>query len=209
MTSQDSPDRGLFLKTLDTLERLKVPYMVVGAFAATLYGLNRSTFDIDIVVHLGEDQVAILANAFPLPRYYADPQQIRDSIQRVMPFNIIDTTTGEKADLVPLGKTKRDLTALARRQRRSIDLPGQPSLTIWCASPEDVIVGKLAAWTEGRSRKHPDDIYQMLLFMSKAEPVADEHVLDKAYVEASARAVGKDALALWHALVRSAEQEAG
>jgi hypothetical protein len=68
VTSQDSPDRGLFLKTLRTLERLNVPYMVVGAFAATLYGLNRSTFDIDIVVDLAKADLASLAGAFPLPR---------------------------------------------------------------------------------------------------------------------------------------------
>ncbi|MDP2950201.1 MAG: hypothetical protein Q8P22_11755 [Chloroflexota bacterium] len=205
MTSQDSPDRGLFFKTLRTLERLNVPYMIVGAFAATLYGLNRSTFDIDIVVDLGEDHLTSLALAFPLPRYYADPEQMRDSLQHGMLFNIIDTTSGEKADLVPLGRTGRDRIAFGRRRRRSIDLPGQPSLAIWCASPEDVIVGKLAAWSEGRSRKHPDDIHQMLLFLSKVGPEADEPALDMAYVETSARAIGNEALSLWRALVKFAE----
>ena len=205
MTSQDSPDRGLFLKTLRTLERLNVPYMIVGAFAATLYGLNRSTFDIDIVVDLGEDRLASLAGAFPSPRYYADPEQIRDSIRHGMLFNIIDTDSGEKADLVPLGRTGRDRIAFGRRRRRTIDLPGQPSLGIWCASPEDVIVGKLAAWTEGRSRKHPDDIHQMLLFLTKVDPEADEPALDMAYVETSAGAIGNEALSLWRSLVKSAE----
>jgi hypothetical protein len=156
VTSQDSPDRGLFLKTLRTLERLNVPYMVVGAFAATLYGLNRSTFDIDIVVDLAKADLASLAGAFPLPRYYADLEQMRDSIRRGMPFSIIDATAGEKADLVPLGRTGRDCIALGRRRRRSIEIPGQPPLAFWCASPEDVIVGKLAAWSgrpgDGRAR---------------------------------------------------------
>jgi hypothetical protein len=205
VTNQDSPDRGLFIKTLVTLERLNVPYMVVGAFAAILYGLNRSTFDIDIVVNLGEAQLVSLVGAFPLPRYYADVQQMRDSIRHGMPFNIIDTASGEKADLVPLGSTNRDRIAFGRRLRRSIDLQGEPSLNIWCASPEDVIVGKLAAWTEGRSRKHPDDIHQMLLFQSKAQPEGAEPALDMAYVENSARAIGNDALSMWRALAESAE----
>jgi hypothetical protein len=206
MTSQDSPDRGLFLKTLNTLERLHVPYMVVGAFAAILYGLNRTTFDIDIVVDLGEDDLAGLAGAFPSPRYYANPEQMRDAIRLGMQFNIIDTTSGEKADLVPMGRTGRDRIAFGRRRQRAIDLPGQPSLTIWCASPEDVIVGKLAAWTEGRSRKHPDDIHQMLLFLGKAGPEADEPALDMIYVGTAARAIGNDALLLWRSLVESVKR---
>jgi hypothetical protein len=205
VTSQDSPDRGLFLKTLRTLERLNVPYIVVGAFAATLYGLNRSTFDIDIVVDLAKADLASLAGAFPLPRYYADLEQMRDSIRRGMPFSIIDATAGEKADLVPLGRTGRDCIALGRRRRRSIEIPGQPPLAFWCASPEDVIVGKLAAWSEGRSRKHPDDIHQMLLFLSRAGPETDEPALDVAYVETGALAIGNEAHSLWRAVVESAE----
>lgn len=38
MSSGDEPDLTLFLDILRTLERIGAPYMVIGGFAATLYG---------------------------------------------------------------------------------------------------------------------------------------------------------------------------
>lgn len=43
-------------------------------------------------------------------------------------------------------------------------MPGVEPLQVWRARPEDVIVGKLMAWAEGRSRKHETDIYEMMVF---------------------------------------------
>jgi len=44
-----------------------------------------------------------------------------------------------------------------------VDIPGCDPLEVWCARPEDIIVGKLMAWAEGRSRIHETDIYEMLV----------------------------------------------
>jgi hypothetical protein len=97
------PDFSLFLDILHTLERIDAPYMVIGAFAATVYGISRVTYDIDIVVHLSESHLQALASTYQPPRYYADPEQMRNSIRLGIMFNIIDTERGEKADLVPFG----------------------------------------------------------------------------------------------------------
>jgi hypothetical protein len=50
------------------------------------------------------DRAAIqaLAARFLSPRCYADPAVIQDSMQQGIMFNIIDTTTGVKADLAPV-----------------------------------------------------------------------------------------------------------
>ncbi|MBA3533122.1 MAG: hypothetical protein H0T73_14470 [Ardenticatenales bacterium] len=155
-------DLSLFFSILQTLEEIQAPYMMIGAFAATLYGLSRLTYDIDIVVDLSADHVETLAAAYPLPHYYADPQQMRDSIQMGILFNIIDTSRGEKADLVPLSMEPRYQEAFGRRIRQSLELPEGETLVVWCARPEDVILGKLLAWTEGRARRHETDIYEMV-----------------------------------------------
>jgi hypothetical protein len=52
LTTERRPDYGLFIDILLTLERIQAPYMVIGAFAAIIYGARRTTFDIDIVVNL-------------------------------------------------------------------------------------------------------------------------------------------------------------
>lgn len=99
MTSNASPNFNLFFAILQTLEAIQAPYMIIGAFAATLYGAPRTTYDIDIMVDLSEEHIAALAAAYPPPRYYADPEQMRSSIHWGIMFNIIDTSRGEKADL--------------------------------------------------------------------------------------------------------------
>ena len=48
-------DLSLFLDVLQTLERIGAPYVVIGAFAATVYGVRRATYDIDIVVEMPPD----------------------------------------------------------------------------------------------------------------------------------------------------------
>jgi hypothetical protein len=54
VASEQRPDLGLFLDILHTLESIEAPYMIIGAFAATVYGITRVTYDIDIVVKLEE-----------------------------------------------------------------------------------------------------------------------------------------------------------
>ncbi len=72
-----------------------------------MYGITRTTFDIDIVVDLKEAHIQALAATYPSPRYYADPEQMRSSIRMGISFNIIDGKRGEKADLSPLTRDSR------------------------------------------------------------------------------------------------------
>ncbi|MEI2690444.1 MAG: hypothetical protein V9H69_12355 [Anaerolineae bacterium] len=45
MQKADIPDLTLFLDIVRTLERIRAPYMIIGGFAATMYGILRTTFD--------------------------------------------------------------------------------------------------------------------------------------------------------------------
>ena len=196
MPDERKPDLSLFLDILKTLERLNVPYMIIGAFAGTVYGITRVTYDIDIVVDLSNLHVDALANAYPLPRYYADPQMIRNSIDMGIVFNIIDTERGEKADLVPLAGTPDYRTAFERRVRQLVEIPGADPFDVWCARPEDVIYGKLRAWKEGRSRKHETDIFEML-FHHYLNTEAHQSILNE-----------EDTNQFWQAIKSDARKEA-
>lgn len=195
---------GFYVDVVRALDEIRAPYMLVGAFAASTYGLTRATFDVDIIVDLSEPYFDELASRFPPPRYYADPQQMRDSTRLGIMFNLIDTARGAKADLVPLSREPEYRQAFARRLRRMFqDETGTP-FEAWCARPEDIIVGKLLAWNEGHSSKHPNDIYAMLLFaLSGFSDVG----IDISCVTANAAAISAEAGALWRDLVSRAKED--
>jgi len=206
--NEPAPDLSLFLDILRTLEAIDAPYMIIGAFAAAVYGTTRTTYDIDIVVDLNEEHIEALVAAYPLPRYYADPVQMRDSIRLGVMFNIIDTSRGEKADLVPLTMASRYRRAFQRRVRQMVEVPGAGPFEVWCARPEDVIVGKLMAWAEGRSRKHETDIYEMMVFHYLGVDPVSSAAFDEAYVDAQAGAMGEQVVELWKTVKDAARQEA-
>lgn len=208
MPNERPPDLGFFLDILHTLEAIGAPYMIIGAFAATVYGITRVTYDIDIVVDLDEEHIEALAAAYPPPRYYADPVQMRDSIRQGIMFNIIDTSRGEKADLVPLTMASRYRQAFQRRVRQRVEVPGSEPFEVWCACPEDVIVGKLMAWAEGRSRRHETDIYEMMVFHYLGTDPEQSAAFDETDVDAQARTLGTDVVKLWEAVKEAARREA-
>jgi uncharacterized protein (DUF1330 family) len=207
--NEDKPDLSLFLDILRTLERIGAPYMIIGGFAATMYGSTRTTYDIDIVVDLKEQHIQALVAAYPSPRYYADPEQMRDSIRRGISFNIIDGKRGEKADLSPLTRDSRYRRAFSRRIRQRITWPGVEPFDVWCARPDDVIYGKLLAWEEGRSHKHESDIYDMLVFRYLEADPALAATFDEAHLDAQAQALGPEVVEFWESVKEAARREVG
>lgn len=206
MPKMSNPGFNLFLEILHKLEELDIPYAIIGGFAATIYGITRTTFDIDIVVNLEEPHIQVLSAAFPLPRYYADPYQMRNAMEIGSTFNIIDTTLGEKADLFPLTMDLRYKPAFENRIRRTVDLPDQASFLVWAARPEDVILGKLMAWAEGRSQRHPSDIYEIMVFhYLGGDP---DLSFDAHYVSQRANEISHEAADLWQLINETAKEEA-
>lgn len=196
---------AFYIEVVRALDEVNAPYMIVGAFAGAVYGLTRATYDVDILVDLKEQHFHALAARFPSPRYYADPDQMRDSTRMGIMFNLIDSVRGAKADLVPLSREPEYRYAFAKRTRRTFyDENGEP-FEAWCARLEDIIIGKLQAWTEGRSAKHPNDIYAMLLFLFSG---MSQEECDLKYVTARATRFGSDTLSLWNELVERAQRDA-
>jgi hypothetical protein len=105
---------GFYLQVIHALEDIQAPYMIVGAFAGLAYGITRATFDVDILVDLRGHDFNALAERFPSPRYYADPEMMRNSTRAGIMFNIIDSEMGVKADLVPLTREPEYEAAFAR-----------------------------------------------------------------------------------------------
>jgi hypothetical protein len=140
------------------LERLKVPYMLVGSYGSTVYGEPRFTNDVDIVADLPQGSAIEFCAAFPPPAFYVSEASIRDAITNRFQFNLLHPASGNKVDVIIPRTDEWGRTQLARR--RKIDL-GEGFET-YAASPEDVIIGKLWYYAEGGSDKHLRDIASIL-----------------------------------------------
>jgi Nucleotidyl transferase AbiEii toxin, Type IV TA system len=192
-----------YIQVVRALDEIRVPYMIVGAFGAISYGLNRGTHDVDIIVALNDEQCDALAARFLSPRYYADADQMREGMQLGIMFNLIDSDEGTKADLVPLSREPAYQEAFRRRIRRSFQDKRDEGFEAWCARPEDIIIGKLIAWKEGQSAKHPNDIYALLQFDFAG---LSDISIDLDYVAWRTNELGEDVRTLWLDLVARARQ---
>lgn len=156
--SQELSD--FFAIVVQALERLSIHYMVAGGFAAIFYGEPRLTVDIDIVVDIKSTHVKPLLKAFPFPDYYLSEETMRDAIRRRFPFNIIQTTTAAKVDLIPLPDDVFSRMAFSRRQKMVFNQAGGQADFI---SAEDIVLAKLFAFEKTGSDKHLRDIKGVLV----------------------------------------------
>lgn len=193
-----------YIRVVKALDKIDAPYMIVGAFAGLVFGISRATFDVDILVDLKEGDFEKLADSFPLPRYYADPEMMRNSVKMGIMFNLIDTQEGVKADLVPLIREPDYQVAFERRVRRTFTDAEGKSFDAWCAQPTDIIIGKLKAWTEGQSAKHPSDIYSMLIFSLSG---FSDLSIDFKAIELEATRMRFQTVELWRELLSRAREE--
>jgi len=157
MTEMDELSSFL-IHVIDTLEELGIAYMVVGGYAATFYGEPRMTLDVDIVIDMSAAHVQPFVEAFPESNYYLSEEAILDSLTRRYPFNVIESRTAAKVDLVPLPHDV--FTRLAFARRRRVEYVTGHSATF--IAPEDAIVAKLLAHKNTGSDKHLRDAQGML-----------------------------------------------
>jgi hypothetical protein len=173
------------------LERLGVPYMVVGSYGSTVYGEPRFTNDIDIVADLPARLVEDFCAAFPAPEFYLNEAAVRDAVARRFQFNLLHPMSGNKVDLIIPRDDEWGRTQLDRRRRISLG-----DFEVYAASPEDVIVGKLWYYSEGGSDKHLRDIASILKVSGEA--------VDREAVSRWADALGYGEL--WRAVVETVDE---
>lgn len=152
---------------------LGIEYFLVGSLATMYYGRARFTQDVDLVVRINARQVVRFENLFPLEEYYCPPREVlHDEVLRRGSFNLIHQESGIKVDVVLDKETEFYESEFARRRKLTI----APDLEVFIASPEDLILQKLAYFHEGRSEKHLDDIRGVLVNIEIDEAYINEWV---------------------------------
>lgn len=150
------PNR-LLADVIAALEVLDTPYMITGSVAGGMYGVLRTTFDVDIVFDPSELQLAEFVEAVSEKYYVSEAATTQALAQRGM-FNVIDTTTGTKVDLILRKQRAFSATELNRRRRARLG-----DLEAYISSPEDVILSKLEWASHGESQRQISDARAVVL----------------------------------------------
>jgi hypothetical protein len=143
---------------VEALERMKVPYVIVGSIASIAYGESRFTQDIDMIAAFEMKHIDELLTSFPQDEFYLSESAIRDAIRTSFQFNVIHPTSGNKIDFIlPRGDQWASIQMGRGRPVRLF-----PDRDVMIAAPEDVILGKLWYFAEGGGDRHLRDIAGIL-----------------------------------------------
>lgn len=150
------------------LDGAGIAYMLTGSFASAHYGVPRSTQDIDIVIEATDAQLRNFIRSLDHTRYYAELDTALEAHRRESLFNVIDTETGWKIDLIIRKGRPFSREEFGRRQLVQ-------ELSVFVASSEDVIVAKLEWAKLGGSQRQIEDAAAIMRIQADT--------LDKSYLE--------------------------
>lgn len=130
----------------------KIPYMLSGSVAMSIYSVPRFTRDFDFIVHLQLKDARGLVEYFK-EGYYCDEDAVKEAIERKGMFNIIDHASGYKADFIVL---KNEPYRIAEFERRKpVNFHG---MEIHLVSVEDLIISKIIWIQQIQSDIQAEDI---------------------------------------------------
>jgi len=172
---------ALLTRIVEALDGDGIPYMLTGSLASSLQGETRATHAIDLVVDIAASDVARVTRALSAPEVCLDEDAVSDATRRRTMFNLIDSSSGDKADFWLLTDDPFDRERFARRLR--VEALG---LELSVSTPEDTILMKLR-WSAqaGGSEKQFNDALGVYEFQGD--------VLDLAYLDRWAETLGLSA----------------
>lgn len=142
------------------LDRLRIPYIISGGIAVSVWGRPRNTADVDIVVEINSiesvrDLVLKLKKIFP--KSYSDEGLAIDAFKRKSEFNIVEPEYGLKADFFISSGSEHQQVEIKRGKPRKID-----GKMIRFISPEDLVISKLLWFRESESTRQLEDIASVM-----------------------------------------------
>jgi hypothetical protein len=139
---------------VQALEALKLPYALMGGFAVRVYGIPRSTQDVDITVLCDDENLQSLFRLIEDRGYDVDDvykQGWRDSVAGMPLVKCKRYLGGHPIDVdIFLCESPFQLSLVNRRRRDKAD-----DQEYWLVSPEDLLLLKLVA---SRQRDYLDAI---------------------------------------------------
>lgn len=133
------------------LTQAGIPYMVSGSLASTYHGEPRTTQVVDIVIDPSHDQLERFVESLDRDRFYVGDAQ--SAFERRDQFNVIDTASGWKIDLIV--RKDRPFSRAEFERRTAVDLD---RVATFVSTPEDTILAKLEWGRLGESDRQMRDV---------------------------------------------------
>lgn len=125
--------------------------MVSGSLGSVLHGEPRATRDVDVVIDPAEESLKAFLDAVGRDWYVSREAAFAAFGERGM-FNVVDSATGWKADLVIRKDRPYSVEEFSRRRRANV-----LGASVWVVSPEDSILSKLEWSRSGGSGRQVED----------------------------------------------------
>jgi len=129
--------KDLVMKVGQYLNEHDIEYVIVGGFANNIYGVIRSTSDIDLLLMIDPKKALAFVQFLKDMDMMADLEDLEVALNEKSHFSAVDKETIFRLDIKGI-YTEMDKRTL--KNRRAIDFHGT---TIFFASPEDTIANKL------------------------------------------------------------------
>ena len=148
----------LLIKIAKILDKLKIPYIITGGMAVSVWGRPRFTADIDIVVEILAKNINPLAEELLSidKDVYVSKEAMNDALERKGEFNFIHPQSQLKVDFWVI---KNEFNKQEIKRGIPKDIFGYK---INFVSPEDLILSKLLWRKDLESSKQLEDIKSVL-----------------------------------------------
>ena len=162
--------KNLLLQIVNAFGELKLPYMVIGAFALSAWGRPRATLDLDFIIQASEVPESLIGIFTALGvRYDKEWDRYNPMIRA---FHKRFRSGRIPVDIL-LSRDNHDLAAFARRRKKRFE-----GRYLWFPSAEDLLIQKLKV---GR----PQDFVDAAAIVERMGPG-----LDRKYIGGWARRLG-------------------
>ncbi|MBI3312191.1 MAG: nucleotidyltransferase [Candidatus Omnitrophica bacterium] len=164
------------------LEQHDVPYMVIGGIANVVWGIPRTTLDVDLTIWVTDDQL----EAFVKVLVQAFPARVNDPIPFVKETRVLPliTTQGVQIDVI-FGQLPYEEEAIRRAARERVQ-----GIEIRVCQPEDLVLHKLVS-------ERPKDREDVRGIIQQQTERLDRTYLDPK-VSALARELGRPDIEAWY-----------
>ncbi len=175
------------------LDDLGVAYYLCGSLASSQYGMPRATLDADMVADIKTEHVAPLVAALG-DEWYADDVAMRQAVNDLASFNLIQMTSGQKVVIFVFKRRRWDYQQMADARRQSVAPEGADHAPFF-ASPEHTVLAKLEWYVLGecQSERQWQDIKGVLqvqgarldveAMKSQAQEIGLAELMDKLLAE--------------------------